>query len=168
MAHDKSNFDFLERHNKTNVIDLRNKMTPNMEKLLNEKEKQSKKYQQGIQREQAQQLRYMKVRQQVRADRFTEIVPKNLDREAIDKFDRIYQKLMGHKEEEELKKYVSNKSLASSPSLNALSRIEDKYGVRKSTQRPEKSDTERPSFLNYNGSSTFLVSDERFLSSVAS
>ena len=101
-------------------------MTNEVEKLLEQKELYTKKHAQGLRREQARQLRYQKVSQQIRADRNKELVTTDFEARALAEFDDVYEKLMGDETDKLDDRYVGRK-LALVPSLNKLSHIKERY-----------------------------------------
>ena len=77
---------------------------------------------------QTKQLSYQKVRGKIRADRDKELVTKNQQQEEYERFDSDYRQLMGDNEDEKLPlKYVGKKTMVVEPSLNNLTRIQEKY-----------------------------------------
>lgn len=124
MSHDDSQFDYLDRHNKADELNINRVMTNEVEKLVEQKDLYTEKHAQGLRREQAKQLRYQKVSQQIRADRHKELVTRNFEADAIAEFDKVYEKLMCEDKEEKLDEiYIGKTQLAPQPSLNALSYI---------------------------------------------
>ena len=139
-------YDHLERHNKRSVLDMSTKMTKDIEKLLDQKEFYEKKLEAGVKREQAKSLRYQKVKQKIRDERHNELVTIDRSSEAINEFDQIYDKLMGDKDDKPLpEKYIGKKMLACESSLNALSRIKEKYDPMNGDKLHNKSTESQPS-----------------------